>query len=76
MNGELCVGDWAPDPGVKINVNSISTFPSDACVDERHVLTRTQLTLRPTSKKPVQVPLVEISAKEAASHATTILSGV
>jgi hypothetical protein len=53
VNGELCVGDWAPDEGAKIN-----------------------LTLGPTSKKPVHIPLVELSAKEAASHATSMLSAV
>jgi len=53
VNGELCVGDWAPDEGAEIN-----------------------LTLGPTSKKPVHIPLVELSAKEAASHATSILSAI
>ncbi|KAF8550678.1 hypothetical protein OG21DRAFT_1499637 [Imleria badia] len=53
VNGELCVGDWAPDEGAKIN-----------------------FTLGPTSKKPVHIPLVELSAKEAASHATNILSAI
>ncbi|KAI9572344.1 hypothetical protein HD554DRAFT_2015312 [Boletus coccyginus] len=53
VNGELCVGDWAPEEGAKIN-----------------------LTLGPMSKKPVHIPLVELSAKEAASHATNILSAI
>lgn len=26
VKGELCVGDWAPDEGAKINVNLVLTF--------------------------------------------------
>lgn len=26
VNGELCVGDWEPDMGAKINVNLVVTF--------------------------------------------------
>lgn len=35
MNGELCVGDWAPNEGAKINVNLVLTFWSHAFLNER-----------------------------------------
>jgi hypothetical protein len=71
VRGELCIADWTIEPGAQIKVN----FPL-CCIVELIEFKLLQLTLGPSSKKPLHIPLVEISPVEAASHATNVFLDV
>lgn len=70
IQGELCISDWSLEKGANIKV-----VPIDPHHFYFYILV-SQFTLGPTSKRPMHIPLLEMTPEEASEHATKVFLDV